>query len=422
MRLRLTRLCLVVCLLVVCLKDGSDLFGQQLNREVVEFTPTIDGEISEDEESNQTVVEMSWPVSTGSLLLEGSGSGVENLSASWYLSWDDDNLNISAVVLDDTPAYRINAGTGNVAYNAQDVIQPVFNPGNVPDFQFVDGQPADGDPGLNVAAIYDMVVNTADDFGPDIYRHGPALSEEEHASITIAGTEFEGGYMLEASIPWATAMDDIDPDYEPSDGDMHGLGFILLSFNGEDGPTPDVATLYTDFGNGANTIAEPSTWNSITLVAVDNFAQCDFDQSGICDIADIEMLLDGLGGNESSLDMDGNGTVELADRDAWLIDAGTKEIGTAFVKGDADLDGDVESNDLNTVGINWQSQDATGWSQADFDGDGDVDSQDLNEVGISWQHGVAAPASTVPEPNGALLAIAGTLGLLSLRRRCSWSD
>jgi hypothetical protein len=42
-------------------------------------------------------------------------------------------------------------------------------------------------------------------------------------------------------------------------GDVHGLSFILLSFNG---PT---ATLSTTFGDGANTMGQPATWPLVQL-------------------------------------------------------------------------------------------------------------------------------------------------------------
>ena len=113
-----------------------------------------------------------------------------------------------------------------------------------------------------------MVVNTSDDFGPDIYRHGVTLSTEQHASITIEGQETAKGYILEMSLPWAVVMDYEDASYAPAVNDVHGLGFILVSIDGvRAGAVPDHATLYTDFGEGLNTIGAPTTWNTGTLVA-----------------------------------------------------------------------------------------------------------------------------------------------------------
>ena len=146
---------------------------------------------------------------------------------------------------------------------------------------------------------------------------------------------------------------------------------------------------------------------------------CDFDSNGICDAVDIDALLhDGIVNNDVLFDVDGNGTVDLADRDQWLIDAGTKEnSGTPYVLGDADLDGDVDAADLNVVGVNWQKTNAASWAQADFNGDEVINAADLNSLGINWLRGVPAPAHAVPEPNGALLMLVGIVGHLAPRRR-----
>lgn len=61
--------------------------------------------------------------------------------------------------------------------------------------------------------------------------------------------------------------------------------------------------------------------------------------------------------------------------------------------GDANLDGTVNSTDLNEVGIHWQQQACNGWADGDFTGDGAVTSLDLNELGINWQRTGAAQAS-----------------------------
>jgi|GEM_PF-4154071 len=124
----------------------STTLSGQINRMVPKATPTIDGTITTNEMATQLAVPMSWPVPGGALLLEGGGFSPEELSATWYVSWDDANLNLSAVVLDDTPDFRVDSGGGNSAYNAQDVIQPVFNPGNSEFNAFVDGQLPDVDP------------------------------------------------------------------------------------------------------------------------------------------------------------------------------------------------------------------------------------------------------------------------------------
>lgn len=334
----------------------------QINREIPMATPTIDGSISAFEMATQLAVPMEWPMEEGALLLSGSGDSPEELSATWYVSWDDQNLNLSAVVLDNTPDFRVDSNGGNSPYNAQDVIQPVFNPRDDHTSTFVDPIAVDAEPGLATAAIYDIVVNTADDFGPDVYRHGPTLEEEQHESIALAGQQTETGYILEMALPWAVAMDDYEPDYEPTLEDQHGLGFILLSFNQEQGATGDIATLYTDFGNGANTIGDPTTWNVITLAGP------------------LEPPCNpGSGG-----DLDGNGEVEFADFLTLSANFGNEVADHTL--GDVDCNGMVEFADFLILSAN-------------FGGGG-------------------AGTESIPEPTGRLMmGLAGLATSLWIRRR-----
>jgi hypothetical protein len=139
--------------------------------------------------------------------------------------------------------------------------------------------------------------------------------------------------------------------------------------------------------------------------------RCDLDQSGSCDVLDLDFLGNRINGTyEQSADLNRDGTIDLLDRDELLL-----ELGGIFL-GDADLDGDVDVSDLNPVGFHWQQCDSRSWSGADFNFDGCVDSRDLNEVGKNWQRGVARFASTgiesVPEPTGHLLWLFGLLLLL----------
>ena len=150
---------------------------------------------------------------------------------------------------------------------------------------------------------------------------------------------------------------------------------------------------------------------------------CDFDQSGDCDVIDLDALLyDGLVNKGQEFDLDGNGTVDAADRDRWLMLAGTKSTGAPYQLGDADLDGTVDATDLNVLGLHWQVTNATSWEQGDFDGDGNVNATDLNAVGVNWLKRAPEEATAVPEPSVAtLLAIIciASLGVGNRRHKTS---
>ena len=132
---------------------------------------------------------------------------------------------------------------------------------------------------------------------------------------------------------------------------------------------------------------------------------CDFDSDYRCELADLDALLDAVGTDEERFNLEpGPLPIDLSDVDRWLDITGRATIGEPYVRGDTDLDGDVDAADLNIVGSNWQTVDATSWGQGDFNADGRVDPADLNVLGINWQHGVdQIPVMGVPEPSNASL-------------------
>lgn len=154
-------------------------------------------------------------------------------------------------------------------------------------------------------------------------------------------------------------------------------------------------------------------------IVVDTFCDLvgDFNGSGDCDVADLDMLMySGIAAGDVSFDVNGDGQIDLDDRNHWLSEVGTEEIGRPYLPGDADLSGTVDAEDLNKIGLSWLIEGATSWSQGDFNADNTVDAQDLNDVGRNWQSGVeAASTAAVPEPSGFLLLMSA-LALLGFRR------
>ena len=137
---------------------------------------------------------------------------------------------------------------------------------------------------------------------------------------------------------------------------------------------------------------------------------CDFNGDAVCDILDLDLLqYDGLASQDARYDLTDDGLVDLLDRDFWLSELGT-------VVGDFNLDGKVNTADLNDLGINWQKSDAVSYSSGDANGDGRVATQDLNDLAINWQFGVAN-ATTVPEASLPWWVIIGILLLVHRSRR-----
>ena len=105
----------------------------------------------------------------------------------------------------------------------------------------------------------------------------------------------------------------------------------------------------------------------------------DVNQDGTIDADDIDRLWAAIasGSNAASHDLNGDGTVDRDDHVVLVEDI----LQTHY--GDANLDGRVDANDLNTVALNWQMG-LGGWSRGDFNCDGTVDAGDLNLLGANW--------------------------------------
>ena len=203
--------------------------------------PTLDGTISAGEWDNARIIEMSAPMP------EGWSTGTETIHTTWYFMWDDNYLHVAGRMYDDTRDF-LQSSPG--PYNGQDTIQICFNPNNDPAHAFAEGS--------GVAGIYDLVAQTSDAYGPDVYRHG--LANNTVPGALSSGTVETDGWTYEGSIPWSELMVGEDTGYTPSAGDVHGLGLIIVS------KKSGALTLITDFGNGHNTIGTSTTWNLMALI------------------------------------------------------------------------------------------------------------------------------------------------------------
>jgi hypothetical protein len=92
------------------------------------------------------------------------------------------------------------------------------------------------------------------------------------------------------------------------------------------------------------------------------------------------------------------------------------------LKGDANLDLEVDSIDLNRFVSGYGSSMAANWSIGDFNGDGRVNTIDFNHVSGNFGQTAGMPSlgASVPEPT--LLAMLATTGILVVRRRCRSSN
>jgi hypothetical protein len=184
-------------------------------------------------------------------------------------------------------------------------------------------------------------------------------------------------------------------------GDPNGMGAIdprlsPLQMNG--GPTathiPLVGSPVRDAGNPNSIAGESGTpefdqrgtpfervvGGRIDMGAVEAEVDGDFNDDGLFDCLDIDRLVAEIASLNNNLlfDMTGDGIVDLADRDAWLSQAGEINLGPgrAYLLGDANLDGVVDGRDFVIWNINKFSS-TPAWCNGDFNADGVVDGRDF---------------------------------------------
>ena len=141
----------------------------------------------------------------------------------------------------------------------------------------------------------------------------------------------------------------------------------------------------------------------------------DFDNSGVLDLADIDMLTaeSGSGANNADFDVTEDGNVNTDDVKKWI-----KDLANSWI-GDANLDGEFGSGDFVQVfqGGKFETGQAATWSQGDWDGDGVFSSGDFV---VAFQDGGfemgQRAAAGVPEPSSMVLALLGAIALIRRRR------
>jgi len=116
-------------------------------------------------------------------------------------------------------------------------------------------------------------------------------------------------------------------------------------------------------------------------------------------------------------DLNSDTVVGEADLDLWLNLAAVENgYFSPYLRGDIDLDHDVDTFDLTQMIINYTGALGSGttWLTGDTDGDGDTDTVDLTTAIINFTSARNA-AAAVPEPSGLLLLVLA-VGCLAVAR------
>lgn len=294
---------------------------------------------------------------------------------------------------------------------------------------------------------------------------------------TVFAGEDDGVYTMDLSLtfangqfdPYATVtIDQIvsngNPITEPDNLTWSNNGKIYVQEDGQDG----IWEINSD-GTGGQKIAqangEPSgiidisatvayRAGSVFLTSVQWPAQlgvlisptattilaCDFTGDFACTVADInEMvaqgdLLSGVyvppGSTEYDLYPSANsdGLLDNGDIDEWLLQAAlTNGFATPYLRGDVELDRDVDIRDFNRLASNFDPDGVAGphsWLDGNFDGDHDIDITDFNFLASNFVPN-SNGASAVPEPAGFLLILVALIimasnGVLGRTIRRGW--
>ena len=122
------------------------------------------------------------------------------------------------------------------------------------------------------------------------------------------------------------------------------------------------------------------------------------------------------GTDRLQFDLTGDGFVDQADLDEWLVLAGRINLPTSnpYLVGDANLDGRVDGQDFVVWNLHKFTSTAA-WCSGDFNADGVVDGLDY----IVWNDNKFTSSDTVasvPEPDSIILLLAALTSSVAVRR------
>jgi thermolabile hemolysin len=165
-------------------------------------------------------------------------------------------------------------------------------------------------------------------------------------------------------------------------------------------------------------------WGKQALKVITGDFPGDFSLDGTVNVEDLDGLVTEMvrGTNDTFFDLSGDGVVDTADLTTWLAEAAVLNgFDEPYQLGDANLDGKVDSGDLNSLALDWRLSGGT-WSGGDFTADGIVNAPDLNALALNWRESISATGVAVPEPSALVpLFVAGAMILAARPRSKSFA-
>lgn len=225
---------------------------------------SVDGSIGQAEWDDALSISMYYPDVAS--VINNAPTDNADLSGNIYIKWDNDYLYVAARVYDQNLQWLQNAPG---PFNAQDAVQVCFNPSANPSSVIFDNAP-----------IYDIVPQDAGGNGAELYKHEGSNMSLPNA--LVSGQVLADGYIVEVAMPWS------ELGVSAIAGQMHGIGFIIIDYDGESAAD----TLMYDFTGGINVIAN---WNTAVLIGENGCGQngiypADFNHDCTVDIKDFAII------------------------------------------------------------------------------------------------------------------------------------
>jgi hypothetical protein len=210
--------------------------GTPLTAAFISTPAVIDGNLSEWDST-------SYVANQALSYANANWSGAADLSATYYLAWDADYLYLAVQRIDDT---FVQVSTGRYMYRGDDV-----------EIQL----------DANLSGDYASTSLSGDDFQiglspgnfgtlqPEAHLWFPRSLEKSLSSVQVKAVKSNGGYRLEAKIPWSTF------GVTPQSGDRFGFALSL-----SDNDSPGVSTWQSMVSSvTTRRVADPTTWGTLIL-------------------------------------------------------------------------------------------------------------------------------------------------------------
>ena len=201
----------------------------------LEAAPGIDGNLEDWPSQRWSATEVVYGAS--------NWSGGSDLSASFVIGWDDDNLYIAANVNDDS---HVQLATGYNLYRG-DSVEILLDTLLETDFNSAVLSPDDYQIGLSPGNFSSI--------GPEAYRWFPSSVQSSLSSPIIESASTDDGYILEAQLPW------IIFGVDPVAGEQYGFAFSV-SDNDQAGTRTQQSMVSSV---STRVLTDPTSWGTLIL-------------------------------------------------------------------------------------------------------------------------------------------------------------